>query len=427
MKVIILKYWADSFWRHNIIFFLASLFIALLNYIYYPILGRLMAVSNFGEVQTLLTIINIFGMLISALQIVIINMAANSARHEQKNNEIINQFEHAALIIMFTVFILLAGLSPLLKITFKFSSSWPFIMLGLALIVGVSNSFRRGYLQGRRNFIATSISGILFGSGKVIFSSLLVVIGWQTIGAIAGLLIAQLIALTYCAKIAKKIGFRGLSKQDFNFSKLAILKPQIGYLAIVLVVSLVSVLLLNGDVLIVKKYFNPEIAGQYAGISAIAKTVYFVTASFSGVLLASVGLSFTGEHNRRIIQKSFGLVTLVGGLVLAAFYLFPTLVIETLLGSRYLSLAHLLPNISTVIYLAALVNLCFYYLIAMRNKIVFPIALAGGALTLSLTWLRHGSVEAVVQNLFIGAFLLLIILLGLAVYNYLKLPGKATA
>jgi O-antigen/teichoic acid export membrane protein len=40
--------------RHNLIFFVGTLAIAVFNYLYYPIVGRLVTVSDFGEIQEII-------------------------------------------------------------------------------------------------------------------------------------------------------------------------------------------------------------------------------------------------------------------------------------------------------------------------------------------------------------------------------------
>ncbi len=47
----------DRFVKNNVIFFFGSMGVAFLSYLYHPILGRIMKVEDFGEVQTLLSLV----------------------------------------------------------------------------------------------------------------------------------------------------------------------------------------------------------------------------------------------------------------------------------------------------------------------------------------------------------------------------------
>lgn len=422
MKKIAKQYWNDVFWRNNAIFLAGSLFVAFLNYLYYPVLGRLMDVSNFGEIQALLSIFNLIGMALVAFQIVVINISANN---QKASVTIIRQFERLALAFMASIGLLFVLLSTKLQEFFNFSSYLPFMVLGLVLIVSVPVTFRQAYIQGKKNFAAVSIGGSIGALGKLLFSAILVLAGFKTLGAMAGILMAHVLILIYASYIARRMGFVSAAHK-LAWPDLGLLKPELRYLLSVMTVFFIVTLLYTGDVLVVKRYFSPEEAGLYAGISAIAKIIFFATASFAGVLLASVGQAYSKEDNKAISRKSLLLVASVGGAALLIFSLFPKLVITLMLGERYAAYAHLLPLLSLVIFLMAIVNLCFYYFLALRQYVIVPIAIAGGAMTLSLTVLRHATLEAVIHNFLIGSLLVLGLIGGLSILQRLRFKSKKT-
>src|SRR5262249_32510346 len=47
---------ASPFLRHNAVYFAGSLLVAFLNYLYYPVLGRLLQPADFGEVQAVISL-----------------------------------------------------------------------------------------------------------------------------------------------------------------------------------------------------------------------------------------------------------------------------------------------------------------------------------------------------------------------------------
>jgi O-antigen/teichoic acid export membrane protein len=47
---------SSDFLRQNAILFVGSLAVSVLNYAYYPVLGRLLKVEEFGEVQVLISL-----------------------------------------------------------------------------------------------------------------------------------------------------------------------------------------------------------------------------------------------------------------------------------------------------------------------------------------------------------------------------------
>lgn len=406
-------YWRDSFWRNNAIFLFGSLLVAFLNYLYYPILGRLMDVSNFGEVQALLSLFNLVGMLLVAFQIVIVNISANDRRASAR---ITQQFEYMALLFMLAICLMIIIFAQSLQQFFNLQSPIPFVALGLSLVLSVPMAFRNSFIEGRKMFLAASVGGGIAAIGKLLFSTILIIAGLQTFGAIVGIVIAQILSLIYISYIARKVGFTSSIGRIILLSDIAQLKPELRYLLSVMIVFFSVTFLYTGDILIVKRFFEPEIAGQYAGISAIAKIIFFATVSFSAVLLASVGPSFSPEHNRRTLLKSFLLTITVGGLALLVFALFPKLIVSLMLGEQYISVFYLLPLLSVVMLLVSIINLCFYYFLALRQYVIVPIAAAGGVTALVMTTIRHDTLELVIQNFLFGSIAVLLSLIGLGVY-----------
>lgn len=411
MRQTLRHYWADHFWRNNAIFLTGSLLIAFLNYLYYPVLGRFMSVQDFGEVQALLSILNLAGITMTAFHIVVINISA-SRRNEGVT--LIKQFEHLALLLALGLAGILVLFSHQLKQFFDFDSTLPIIVIGANLALSVALSFRDSFLHGRSNFVAISIAGAVGAVGKLLFSALLVIIGLRVFGAVAGILISQVVVLFYVTRKARQAGYTTSDTKLLpNFS---LLRPEMKYLLSVMIVFFTITLFYNADVLVVKRFFSPEVAGQYAGISAIAKIIFFATSSFAAVLLASVSQSHPRGHNRRILHKSLALVVAVGSTVLSLFILAPELVIKIMIGERYSVYAGLLPYLGLVVLLVSVVNLYFYYLLALRHYIVVPIAAAGGIVTLTLTAVRHHTLETVIQNFLVGCVIIVILIVITEIY-----------
>lgn len=415
MREMIKRYWADKFWRNNIIFFCLSIVVAGLNYMYYPVMGRMMDVRHFGEAQMLLSIVNIVTILLGAVQVVIVNISANQDHLGKKGQQIIRQLERLSLyVVIFIASVMTLG-APLLRSFFSFESALPFVILGLVLIASVSMSFRRAYLQGKQHFGLVSAIGLLFSGGKLVFSIIFVWLGWHTSGAVGGLLMASLVALVFGIRAAMHVGY---GASGYASSGLKVLKPELRYLASVMVVSLILTFLLSGDILVAKRFFSPDVAGQYAGISAVAKIIFFAIMPLSEVLLASVGPSNSLRHNLTTGRRSITTAIVIGGGLLACFTFFPSLTIGVLMGDRYTAYTPILPSISLAIFLASIGYMCMYYLLALRMYIAPYLAIIAGGVTLLLVLLRHGTLEMVVSDFIMGSLLLIVLISVVAVWKY---------
>lgn len=416
MKQIAKRYWEDHFWRHNAIFLMGSLLIAFLNYLYYPVLARFMNVTDFGEVQALLSIANLMGIVMTAFHIVVITI---SASQRDDSASVIQQFEHLALLCAISIAGVLALFAHQIGEFFDFDDTLPIIGVGITLVLGVALSFRDSFLHGKKDFLTVSLTGAANAAGRLLFSTLLVIVGWHVFGAIAGILIAQCVVLIYSVQKAKRAGYVTAPRASI-FPDFSLLRPEMRYLLSVTVAFFAVTLFYNADVLVVKRFFSPEIAGQYAGISTIAKIVFFATSSFAGVLLASAGQHHSRAHNRRTLYRSFGLVMAVGGTIVVLFTLLPELIVTLMVGEQYLQSAHLLPYLGFMILLVSIINLYFYYLLALRHYVVVPIAALGGVLTITLTVARHDTLETVIQNFLTGCIVTISAIIITEVYHRLR-------
>lgn len=373
-----------------------------------------MDVSHFGEVQALFGMITIFGMAIAGFKIVAVNITVNDPENGQ---QVIRQFERLLLIAVAIIGLLISITSPLARDFFGFESTLPFVALAVNLLITVPLSFRMSYLQGRRNFKALSVSGIVASVAKIIFAVVLVLWGGKTFGAIVGLGLAQVVALVYTVYAAQRSGMSGGIISGSPIKEIRIIRPHIKYLAYVSVALLLVTLMYGTDVMVAKRYFDPDTAGLYAGISTVAKIIFFATASFSAVLLASVGQTFSDRHNYMIMRKSLVLVLAGGGAMLLLFTLAPQLVTTTLLGQRYQTYSYLLPMLGAVLYLVAIVNLFVNYYLALRRYAITYIVLAGSLVTFVLMLLSHETVRSVIENYLVGSILMIVLILSWAKFR----------
>lgn len=412
MQQVLKQIQGSSFIRHNAIFFLGTISIGVLNYLYYPILGRLLAPDSFGEVQTLFSLFAQIVIFLSVLGLVTINIVANY-RDTSKGKLVILELEK--LSIWFSV-ILLAGsviAGGLLKHFFNFSSAIPFVILALALVASVPLTFRNAYLRGKQKFGLVAWVGIASAAGDILFSVILVAFHGGTAGAITGLVIAQLVAFMVAAYAAHRHGFTEHVRRNLlRLPQLRLILPEIKYVLLVLIGSLGVTVFYSMDILLVKHYFNAQTAGLYAGISTVGRIIFFLTASIAQVLMPAVKLAASPTQNQQVLIKSLILLIAIGGLAWLVFALAPRFVIRLLMGNKYLPYANLLPRFSLSLLIVSIINLLVIYSIALRRYAVAVIVIIGLGTTFFLVSLHHGSLISVVNSLLLGSLSLLILLIG---------------
>lgn len=414
----------SSFLRHNAIFFLGSVGVGALNYLYYPILGRILPPAAFGEVHVLVSFFLQLSIFLTVLGLVTVNVSANYA-NAQHRNRVIFDLERIALGASLLLLALSVVFSSQLKEFFRFGDSLPFVVLVLAIVVSVPFTFRGAFVRGRHGFGVASTSNLIASAAKIIFSVVLVTAGLGTVGAIGGVVAAQLVALVYIAYWARRMGLiRGEGVRWTSRPDMSLLVPELRYAGMVLVTSLLITLQFSIDILVVKHYFDAHTAGLYAGIATVARIIFFLTGSISQVLMPSIKLKNTTVQNRSLLKKSFLLLAATGVPALLLFMFFPGEIVRLLMGDVYGQYAHLLPILSVAIFAVAMTNLVVSYYMALRRYIIALVVITGASVTYALMINHHATLASVIESLLIGSLSMLLLLSGIAGGSWIKNRGK---
>lgn len=394
--------------RMNVVFFGGSLAVAFLNYLYYPVLGRLLDKQSFGETQMLVSLFLQLSIVLSVLGLVVVNIVVNQ-RDNHAASMVIRELEKAALLVGGAMVVLTVLFSGLLKDMFKFSGTLEFILLAVVFLVTIPLTFRTAFLRGKQSFGAVSISGGLAAFAKLIFSVGLVLFGAATNGAIGGILVAQLLAFFYTARLAGRRGYQpgSVKSRRINWD---IVRPQLRFAGFAGLVSLSVMVLFSVDAVIVKYLFTPEVAGAYAGISTVARIIYFLTASIAIVLLSSISQKSSATETRSLLKRSLLLTIAIGGSAALVFTIFPGFVVGILMGNGYQQFVDLLPLLSLTTLLLAAANVLASYHMALRHYRIVYAVIAVLVLLAILLFVRHETVRQIVENLAIVTSVLVALL-----------------
>jgi len=413
----------DKFIKNNAIFFVGTLIISVLTYLYHPVLSRMMNIEDFGEVQALISLYAILGVILGVYRVMVVNIVSNSENIQEKQ-EIILRLKKSGLLLVITIALLMIILSNYLKQFLNFRSIYPFISLAVLLIIGLFSNIRGAILQGWHDFKAVSIAGIISALGRLGFAVLLVYLGWSAFGAITALVIAEIISLLYVFNKSRKQLSLPLS---LKIKSNRPLKNELKYGLLILVVGLCITFLYSADVIIIKHYFPPEQAGLYSGLATIARIIFFITGSVSGVLLPSIKIDDLKNENRKILLKAALILSGLGGLALLVFSVFSQLVIKILIGQRYLVYGNLLPKLSLLLFIISLINLIFIYYLALRKYFLCFVAVLSPLVIIALSVFRHNSLSQIINNFLLISVLILIYLVFRLLPHYFIKPKVSEA
>jgi O-antigen/teichoic acid export membrane protein len=371
--------------------------VAVLNYAFHPILGRLLSPEEFGDIQALISLLAQSAILFGAFSVVAINITAN-IENENERNAIISELQKIALVIVGISLLALLLCLGELRTFFNFTSIYPLIGLMIILPLSTLITFRNAFLQGKGRFLELSLSGIISSAGRLVFAVLFIFLSLGILGATAGLVLSNVLLLGYLLYRTNTSLHLGKST-DVHILEKGSIKREILYGLLVLAATSIITLFYTVDVLIVKHYFSSEEAGLYSGISAIAKILFFVIGPTATVLLSSVKIKNSFLENSKLLWKSLGISLVVGMAGLFTFYFFYDIVISLMIGDKYGPFAYLLPKVGLVMLLTGIANVFVNYFLALRRFFIIGLAAIGIVCIGGIFLAGHASVDTVITYL----------------------------
>lgn len=382
--------------------------VAFLNYIFHPILGRLLSPEDFGDVQALISLIAQSAIIFGAFSVVVVNITTNTENPHERD-AIISELQKIAFWIIGVAFIFLLLSISELKSFFNFSTTYPLIGLAIILPISAVTTFRNAYLQGSGRFKHLSLAGVVSSLGRLVFAVAGILLGMGVFGATFGIILANVAVLIYLFYQTKDSLHLSAKTNVHALEKVSVKRELIYGVLVFFATSLVTIYY-TSDVLIVKHYFNGVDAGLYSGISAIAKILFFVIGPGSVVLLSSVKIKETFAKNAYALKKSLAISLLIGGLGIFTFYLFSDIIVSLMIGRKYASFAHYLPKAGLVMLLTAIVNIFIFYFLALRRFFLIVVSLFG-MFFMGLILLRvHTSIDLILNSLILSLLIILITL-----------------
>jgi len=385
----------DAFFRHNIVFFLGSMVIAFINYLYHPLMSRLLSVEQFGEVQVILSFVFISGVFLAMFNRMIVHASLNSAHPKLSGLYSAAMVAHVLLALLLVIF------SPILSRFFSFESEWAFGVFAAYVIASVPMTFYTARVQAFQRFGAVSFSQGIHAVLKLVIGMLCAAAGYGVGGAIGGLVAGSIAAAWYARSISEPVPFARIREMRES------LNDHLRFGVLVFLSLACTTILYAADVLIVKRLFSAEIAGIYSGIATIARLILFSTASIAAVFISSIKPELPEEH-RTLLLKALGYVTVIGGSAMVLCLAVPDLLIRITLGTDYAEGAYLLLPLSISMLIISWASVCLGYLLAIRSRALLHISGGGIVLYIVLVLLYHETPLAITLDGLIAAVFTLV-------------------
>lgn len=394
------------------VIFIGSMAASLLNYFFNLAMGRSLSVTDYGTFASLISVFNIFSVFMVAVMMIFSKFSA-SLVGQKKENHIGSLFISGTFwvgIISSAICLLLIVASSYIASFLNINSIFLIILIVLAMFFSFLSGVPLGILQGLLKFGYFSSVNIFSSLVKLVLGIAFVFLGYKTFGAVLAFFLSAVATFLF--------GFIPLYKyikkrNDGDFTISSIHKKAYTYGVPVFLSNVGIIALVSIDIILVKHYFNPTLAGQYSALSLMGRSIFYVVSPISSVLFPLIAQK--RERNESLLGTlllSVGLVSAPSLVLSAVYFIFPQVVLKIFFPSpSYANTASHLGMFSVFIFLYSMAFLLnSFYLSIGKVKVLF-FTIFGACLEAVLIMLFHSSISEVINMLVISSFLLLISLL----------------
>jgi len=363
------------------------------NYLFNLLMGRWLGPPAFADVSLIITLFLVVTLITATLQTV----AARFSAIYQAGDQLASLSGLRQWGVRWAWALGLAGAlgmivgAPLWAQFFHTSSPWPFVILGVGVPIYFAQGVDRGILQGQMRFPWLALTYQAEMWARLFLGVVLVWAGFAVNGAVAALTLSFVATWLVARQVRLKL------PPPTGYAR-PLQRTAVAYAGPVTIALLGQIIINNSDVLLVKHYYAPADAGQYAALAMVGRIVFFATWSVVMVLLPSVAQRHEqGKPHRHLLWMSLGLVGVASIVVVSVCYWWDDLVMGVLFGAAYLPVSPLLWVYATATTLFALANVFITYGLSLGKRTGSYLALAAGVVQVTGIILFHDTLVQVVM------------------------------
>lgn len=377
--------------------------VSFINYLYHLVMGRMLGPSGYGELAAIISLIGLLGIIPGSLNLVVIKHIS-AAKNEEEIKALISWLKKKIFLVALVFSFLVLLISPVISSFLHINGIIYLILVSISFLFGTLSLLNRSIMQGLLKFKQMVTSLLIENVIKLGVSILLVYLGFQIGGAIAGFVIAVILGWYITNRYLRYHSRRQNIKIDF--------KQIFSFTIPVLVQAIALTSLYSSDLILVKHFFSSHDAGIYASLSTLGKIIFFGSGPITAVMFPLVAQkSARGENYAKIFLYSLFATILLSVSVLLVYWLYPSLAIKLLFGSRYLEAQNLLVWFGIFISLFTLSSLLVNYGLSLGRISIVVLPFIAAMLQIILILLFHQSLYVVIFVSIVSTALLLVSLL----------------
>jgi O-antigen/teichoic acid export membrane protein len=321
---------------HNLIVGGGTIAAGLLGVAFQSLFSHQLKPADYGGVFAVVTLITFIGLPASALTLL---MARETSRdradgHYVRSAALLHSGNRALILGGFAFAGVFALASPLLATFFKVP---PALLLAAAagMPFGFAVPLLLGEFQGEQRFLVFS----LFSAGQAglkLMAAVVLGILLGPLGIIAGISLATVVVY---------VAARWMLRRKLSIKpRLPWWRPAVAYLAVIVPSTLALAVLLSTDVLVVKRFFPDQIAGEYSAVAALGHAIFWGATGVAGVLFPKIIFRESRGHSGSPLISASLILVALGGLIAFGFLSFGSKwILTAFAGAAYVKAAGYLP------------------------------------------------------------------------------------
>jgi len=398
--------------------FIGSIFANFLAFLLNLFLARNLSYADYAIFASLLSVITLAAIPAGSINTVIVKFATDFFV-KNENDKL------KTLYLLFFKFVL--GLSIfIIALFFIFSTSlmnylhienaWYVIIAGLVISSSYLATLNNAFLQSLLKFKFMSFLSIFGSFIKLIVGVILVIVGYKAFGGLWAIFF-----MTFGMYLIAYMPLIKILKAKSSDKKISLnIKQMFSYAIPTFVTVLFLTSFTSSDVILVKHFFSPHVAGFYAGLSLIGKVIFYFTAPIPMVMFPLlVKRHSTGTNFNNLFYLALLLVILPSVAITAFYFVFPQFVINLFLGGReYLYVAPFLGIFGLYLTIFSLVNVCVSFFLSLNKTNISILVVLAAISQIILIYIFHSSFYQVIGVSLLVLSLLFITLFFIFFKNY---------
>lgn len=403
------KFIAHELISGSLYIFLGSFLSSILGFLFNLFLARNLSIIDYGVYASLLSVVVLVGIPAASLTTAVVRYATDYLSSNQ-NEKAVRLYKitlgFTSIIAVFLVLIFIV-FSINIKNFLHVDNTVLVAFSGLIVAVGYLSIANTAFLQGLLKFTFISITMVIGSLAKLLIGILLIILGFKVFGGLFAIFTMYLISLL--------LGFIPLKFifKKVNANNSIPIKEIISYAVPTSLTVLALTSLTSTDIILVKHFFDPNMAGIYAGLSLIGKVIFYFTGPITMVMFPLlVKRHSKGVDFNNLFYLTIVLVILSSISISVFYFVFPAFVINLFLGGReYSDAIPYLGYFGLFATLFSTLNVLVSFFLSLKKTFISFFVVSAALLQIFLIIIIHDSIAHVIGISISVCSLLLIILL----------------